>query len=62
MFIWEQGGMRQGTTDNICFHLLLTSKRFFFFFWLGKFGGLNPHPTGHYGIRVPTRLELTSKS
>ena len=38
---------------NIWVHPLLL----FFFFWLGKCGGLNPRATSHYETWVPTHLD-----
>ena len=49
------------TLKNATYESILSFFSFFsfsfFFFSLGKCRGLNPWAIGHYGIRVPTRLD-----
>ena len=50
----EQENVR---VERSLLHLIL-SRQFFFFFFLGKCGGLNPRVIGYLHNRVPTRLEV----
>ena len=49
----EQENVR---VERSLLHLIL-SRQFFFFFFLGKCGGLNPRVIGYWHNRVPTRLD-----
>ena len=51
----EQENVR---VERSLLHLILSSQFFFFFFSLGKCGGLNSRVIGYLHNRVPTRLEV----